>query len=74
MGNANEPLYDGLTTGQTVGPDHHQFKLTEQLKSDQFGQVWNAEDLTTSTSVPVTLHIFNPTMLKYQGFVEATKK
>ncbi len=74
MGNANEPLYDGLDTGQVIGPDHHQFRLTEQLRSDQFGQVWNAEDMTTSTSVPVTLHIFNPTMLKYQGFIEATKK
>lgn len=74
MATTNEPIYDGLESGQIIGPDHHQFKLTSQLKTNRFGQLWHAEDLSTSLSVPVTLQIFNPALLKHQGFIEAAQK
>ncbi|WP_432472453.1 SUMF1/EgtB/PvdO family nonheme iron enzyme [Amphritea sp. HPY] len=74
MGNSKEPLYKGLQAGQIIGPDHHQFKLTSQLKDTALGQLWNAEDQSTSTLVPVTLQIFDPTLLKHKGFIDTIQK
>ncbi|GGK76188.1 SUMF1/EgtB/PvdO family nonheme iron enzyme [Amphritea balenae] len=74
MATTNEPIYDGLAPDQIIGPEHHQFKLTAQLKTTRFGQLWQAEDQATSTSVPVTLQIFDPRLLKHQGFIESAKK
>ncbi|WP_019621970.1 SUMF1/EgtB/PvdO family nonheme iron enzyme [Amphritea japonica] len=74
MATSNELIYDGLESGQIIGPDHHQFKLTSQLKTNRFGQLWHAEDLSTSLSVPVTLQIFNPALLKHQGFIDSAQK
>ena len=74
MENSNEPIYDGLESGQVIGPEHHQFRLKTQLKTTRFGQLWHAEDLATSTNVAVTLQIFNPALLKHQGFIESAKK
>lgn len=74
MEHADASLYDGLQTGQVIGPDHHQFRLTEHLQTHEYEQVWQAEDLTTSTAAPVTLHIFHPALMKFQSFIEAAKK
>lgn len=74
MTTSHEPIYDGLAAGQIIGPVHHQFKLTSLLQVNQFGQLWYADDLTTSRSVPVTLQIFDPALLKYQGFIDSAQK
>lgn len=74
MATPKEPLYGSLEAGQIIGPDHHQFKLTSQLKDNNLGQLWNAEDLSTSTLVPVTLQIFNPALLKHKGFIDQIQK
>lgn len=67
-------IYDGLEPGQIIGPDHHQFKLTSQFQTNRFGQLWYAEDLSTSRSVPVTLQIFDPALLRHQGFIDSAQK
>ena len=74
MATPNDLIYDGLQPGQVIGPDHHPFKLTSQFQTNLFGQLWYAEDLSTSRSVPVTLQIFDPTLLKHQGFIDAAQK
>ncbi|RTE65527.1 hypothetical protein EH243_11335 [Amphritea opalescens] len=74
MATSQEPIYDGLKPDQIIGPDHHQFKLTSLLRLNRFGQLWYAEDLSTSRSVPVTLQIFDPSLLKYQGFIDSAQK
>lgn len=74
MDNAQKSLYDSLQAGQVIGPDHHQFKLSSQLKPTALGQLWHAEDLSTSTSVPVTLQFLHPHLFKHNGFVDAFQK
>ncbi|MBU2965404.1 SUMF1/EgtB/PvdO family nonheme iron enzyme [Amphritea sp. 2_MG-2023] len=74
MTTSQEPIYDGLKPDQIIGPDHHQFKLTSLLQPNRFGQLWYAEDLSTSRQVPVTLQIFEPSLLKYQGFIDSAQK
>ncbi|MDO6562934.1 SUMF1/EgtB/PvdO family nonheme iron enzyme [Amphritea sp. 1_MG-2023] len=74
MAISHEPVYDGLKPGQIIGPDHHQFKLSRQLELNRFGQLWQADDLSTSRSVSVTLQIFDPALLKHQGFIDSAQK
>ncbi|WP_417226358.1 SUMF1/EgtB/PvdO family nonheme iron enzyme [Amphritea sp.] len=74
MATSLEPIYDGLKPDQIIGPDHHQFKLTSLLQPNRFGQLWYAEDLSTSRSVPVTLQILDPSLLKHQGFIDSAQK
>lgn len=74
MASPSDLIYDGLEVGQIIGPDHHQFKLTSQLQTNRFGQLWYAEDLSTSRSVPVTLQIFDPALLKHEGFIDSAQK
>ncbi|MBN1007354.1 SUMF1/EgtB/PvdO family nonheme iron enzyme [Amphritea pacifica] len=74
MATPSDLIYDKLEPGQVIGPDHHQFRLTSQFQTNRFGQLWYAEDLSTSRSVPVTLQIFDPALLKHQGFIDSAQK
>lgn len=74
MASPSDLIYDGLEAGQIIGPDHHQFRLTNQFQTNRFGQLWYAEDLSTSRSVPVTLQIFDPALLKHEGFIDSAQK
>ncbi|MEH6578247.1 MAG: bifunctional serine/threonine-protein kinase/formylglycine-generating enzyme family protein [Amphritea sp.] len=74
MDNSQESLYERLQSGQIIGPDHHQFKLTTQLKASALGQLWCAEDLSTRTSVPVTLQLIHPLLFKHNSFLDTFQK
>jgi len=74
MVSPSDLIYDGLEAGQIIGPDHHHFRLTNQFQTNRFGQLWHAEDLSTSRSVPVTLQIFDPALLKNENFIESAQK
>ncbi|WP_428034069.1 SUMF1/EgtB/PvdO family nonheme iron enzyme [Amphritea sp.] len=74
MASPSDQIYDGLEVGQIIGPDHHQFRLTTQFQTNRFGQLWYAEDLSTSRSIPVTLQIFDPALLKHDGFIDSAQK
>lgn len=49
-----------LQPDQTIGPSHHRFKLIAAGPSHPPGQLWSAQDVTTTTPVDVSLLIFDP--------------
>jgi hypothetical protein len=52
--------YTSLQPDQTIGPSHHRFKLIAAGPSHPPGQLWSAQDVTTTTPVDVSLLIFDP--------------
>ena len=52
--------YTSLQPDQTIGPSHHRFKLITAGPSHPPGQLWSAQDVTTTTPVDVSLLIFDP--------------
>lgn len=59
--------YTSLQPDQTIGPKHHRFKLISAGPSHPPGQLWSAEDVTTTTPVEVSLLIFDPRQFNEQG-------
>ncbi|WP_271273582.1 SUMF1/EgtB/PvdO family nonheme iron enzyme [Aliamphritea hakodatensis] len=74
MVDSQQALYNGLKAEQIIGPDHHPYKLLTALKPTVLGQLWQAEDLSTSTGALVSLHIINPAFSRHSGFIEHIKK
>lgn len=52
--------FTSLEPGQTIGPSHHRFQLIGAGPSQPPGQLWSAQDVTTTTPVDVSLLIFDP--------------
>lgn len=52
--------YSALQPGQMIGPEHHRFKLISAFPAQPPGQLWQAEDQTSSPGIPVSLLIFDP--------------
>lgn len=52
--------YTSLQPEQIIGPKHHRFKLISAGPSQPPGTLWEAEDITTTTPVAVSLLIFDP--------------
>lgn len=56
-----------LRKGMVLGPEHRQFRLIKPVSNSPIGQVWHAQDLSTSEDAKeaekVALEIINPTLL-----------
>lgn len=59
--------YTSLQPDQTIGPTHHRFKLLAAGPSHPPGQLWSAQDITTTTPVDVSLLIFDPRQFTEQS-------
>lgn len=59
--------YTSLQPDQTIGPSHHRFKLISAGPSHPPGQLWSAQDVTTTTPVDVSLLIFDPRQFSEQS-------
>lgn len=74
MVDSQQALYNGLKAEQIIGPDHHPYKLLTALKPTILGQLWQAEDLSTSSSALVSLQIIDPKFSRHAGFLDHLKK
>lgn len=59
--------YTSLQPDQTIGPSHHRFKLISAGPTHPPGQLWSAQDVTTTTPVDVSLLIFDPRQFSEQS-------
>ncbi len=55
MDTPTDKQYPPLASGQTLGPDHHRFQLSESIGPHLFGELWLAKDLSTQPTATVTL-------------------
>lgn len=69
-----QALLQSLHDGQVVGPDHHRFKLAGSAKPHPLGQLWQAEDLSATSSTQVTLFFIDPPLIKHKGLLDNLKK
>lgn len=63
-----------LTPERVIGPEHHRFRLKEPLSPHILGQLWRAEDISTTTPTPVTLLIPSAQLLSRGGFAERLRE
>lgn len=61
---------DALGPEQVIGPEHHRFRLKQPLSPHPLGQLWQAEDISTTKPTPVTLLFLSAELLAARGFVE----
>jgi len=66
---AKRPL-DALKPNLIIGPEHHRFRLGSLLSPHLLGQLWQAEDLSTTQPTPVTLLFLSEQLLGRKGFVD----
>ncbi|MBR9884414.1 MAG: SUMF1/EgtB/PvdO family nonheme iron enzyme [Oceanospirillales bacterium] len=70
MDSANVKPLDLLKPEQVIGPDHHRFRLTAPLSSHPLGQLWQADDISTTKPTPVTLLFLSEALQNQSGFVD----
>ncbi|GGB86245.1 hypothetical protein GCM10011352_10180 [Marinobacterium zhoushanense] len=66
---AAQPL-DALKPELVIGPEHHRFRLKTPLSPHFLGQLWQAEDISTTQPTPVTLLFPSTQLLSHNGFVD----
>ncbi|EPJ44880.1 MAG: hypothetical protein OFPII_31590 [Osedax symbiont Rs1] len=67
-------MYKKLTEGEQVGPDHHKFQLRGTAVECSLGQLWQADDVSTTTPVDVSLIMLDPIFLQNKPFLANFKK
>lgn len=65
---------NSLQDGQIIGPEHHRFRLTGEPLSYPLGDIWQAEDQSTSKAFPVTLFMIHPDLTHNKAFIAAFKQ
>ena len=74
MDNLQQQLYLSLNDANIIGPEHHRFKLKGNSAPHPLGQLWQADDLSTSSPTPVSLIVIAPELTKHKGLLAAFKK
>ncbi len=74
MTQTREAVYKELKEGEQVGPDHHKFQLRGSAVDCSLGQLWQADDVSTTTPVDVSLIMLDPIFLQNKPFLANFKK
>ncbi|MGB1238749.1 MAG: SUMF1/EgtB/PvdO family nonheme iron enzyme [Pseudomonadales bacterium] len=74
MADSREKLYNDLSEGQLIGPDHHKFQLRETPTQCPLGQLWQADDVSTKEPISVSLIVLDPIFLQSKSFLANFKK
>ncbi len=74
MTQTREAVYKELKEGEQVGPDHHKFQLRGSAVDCPLGQLWQADDVSTTTPVDVSLIMLDPIFLQNKPFLANFKK
>ncbi|MBV1790085.1 SUMF1/EgtB/PvdO family nonheme iron enzyme [Marinobacterium sp. D7] len=70
MDSTAKPPLDALKPELVIGPEHHRFRLKTLLSPHMLGQLWQAEDISTTQPTPVTLLFLSTQLLGQSGFVD----
>jgi len=74
MANPIETAYTGLKEGLIIGPDHHRYQLTRQLRDHFMGSLWLAEDISTAARTEVSLLFLRPELVRHEGVADRMRK
>ncbi|WP_432696190.1 SUMF1/EgtB/PvdO family nonheme iron enzyme [Marinobacterium sp. YM272] len=70
MDNATTQLLASLKPELVLGPEHHRFRLKSVQSPHPLGQLWEAEDISTTTPTPVSLLFLDAPLLARSGFAD----
>lgn len=74
MGDGIPTQSAGFQSGQILGPEHHRFRLLNPLAPHPLGQLWQAEDISTTQPTAVTLLILAAELQSLSGFTDQLRE